>query len=93
MTRISKAVVCGGMLAVIKDAWRTRTRRPGVSPEKFIGLPSLSNINVFAGTLNLMMEEGVPSLIVVKFRFCRSISKILPTVTLSEIGLLTIRIK
>lgn len=86
---ISNAVVCGGILAVIKAAWRTRTRRPGVSREKLIRLPNRSNIIAFLGTLNCMTEERFPPVMVVKLLFCRLISKILPIVMLSETGILT----
>ena len=66
---------------------------PGLSPEKFMVLPFLSNIGVFLGTLNLMIEARFPSLAVVKLRFSLSTFKILPVIVLSETGLLTIRIR
>lgn len=84
ITRISNAVVWGGMLLVIKEAWRTCTRKPGLSLEKDIGRPNISHIRMFLGTLNLMTEEGFLSLIVVKLLFWWSMLKILPTVTFSE---------
>lgn len=92
ITLISKAVVCGGMLAVINDAWRTLTRRPGTSWVKFNGSPAVLKIMASSGTLNLMTDDGFPSLMVVKLLFRLSISKILPTVILSETGLLAILI-
>ena len=42
------------MLAVINAAWRTRTRIPGVNPEKFIGLPKRSNICAFSETVEYL---------------------------------------
>ena len=69
---------------VINDACRTSTRIPGVSREKFMRLPKMSNIRAFSGTLNRMMEERLPSLMVVKLRDSLSTSRILPIVILSE---------
>lgn len=57
ITRMVKAVVCGGILMVIKDAWCTRTRIPGVRHEKFIGRPKRSNTLTFSGTLKRIEEE------------------------------------
>ena len=79
-TLITKAVVCGGILAVIKDAWRTRTRSPGNNCEKAISLPNTSKIRASLGTLNLIVEDILLSLIVVKLRDCLSILIILPMV-------------
>lgn len=84
MIRTVNAVVCGGMLLVMKLAWRTRTRSPGASSPKFICLPKKSNIPAFRGTLNLMAELRLRSVTTVKFRFCLSILTILPVVTLPE---------
>ena len=69
---------------VINDACRTSTRIPGVSREKFMHLPKMSNIRAFSATLNRMMEERLPSLMVVKLRDSLSTSRILPIVILSE---------
>ena len=88
-TRTSKAVVCGGILIVINAAWRTRTRRPGTKPAKFIGRPIALKICALSATLKRIMEDIFPSLTVVKLLFCLSTSTILPTVTLSPRGLPT----
>ena len=92
-TLTSKAVVCGGRLAVIKFAWRTRTRMPGFKPENCIGLPKRSKNQVFSEVLNLTTVEKSRSEIVVKLRLFRLMSRILPIVMSSLIGLPTIRIK
>lgn len=69
LTLISYAVVCGGMLKVMKFAWRTHTRIPGVRRLKSSGLPKRSKIKALFGTLKRIMESGFPLLIVVKLRF------------------------
>ncbi len=88
----SNAVVCGGMLAVINAACRTHTCKPGTRALKVIGLPFLFNIIAFIGTLNLMMEERLLLLMIVKLRFCLSTSTILPIAMLSGRGLPIMRI-
>ena len=92
-TRTSKAVVCGGKLAVIKFAWRTRTRMPGRSPENRIGLPKRSKQFVLSDVLKRITVEKSRSVIVVKLWSFRLTSRILPMVTLSGIGLPMIRIR
>ena len=86
ITRTSKAVVCGGILIVIKLAWRTRTRRPGTRFSKFIGLPIGFRICASSDKLNRMTEDRLPSLTVVKLLPRLSTSTILPTVTSSLRG-------
>ena len=85
ITLISNAVVWGGMLAVMKGAWRTLTRRPDTRLEKLIGLPKIFHISASSGTLNWMTLDKFPSLIVVKLLFLRSTFTILPIVTLSSV--------
>lgn len=55
----------------------------GNEVHKFIGLPKLFKICASSATLNLITEDKLPSLIVVKLLFCLSTSTILPTVTSS----------
>ena len=69
LTRISRAVVCGGMLKVMKLEWRIQTRIPGIKRLKSIGRPIRSKMNALFGTLNRIIERGLPLLIVVKLRF------------------------
>ena len=58
MTHTEKAVVCGGMLAVIKDACSTLTLNPAVSEEREVRLPNRSKISVLGEILNRITEEG-----------------------------------
>ena len=69
LTRISRAVVCGGMLKVMKLECRIQTRIPGIKRLKSIGRPIRSKMNALFGTLNRIIERGLPLLIVVKLRF------------------------
>ena len=64
-----------------------------INLEKFMVLPPVSKIGVFLGTLNLVIEVGFLSLMVVKLLFSLSISKILPVMLWYGMGLLIIRIK
>ena len=84
MTLTTNAVVWGGMLGVIKAAWRTCTRKPGVRLSKSVGRPNKPNILALAGTLNLTAEDKFLSLIAVKVLSRLSIFMILPTKTLSQ---------
>ena len=85
MTCTTNAVVCGGMLGVMKDAWRTCTRKPGNRLEKFICRPRISNILALAGTLNLMTEDKFLSPAAVKLLVRLSIFMILPMKVLLEL--------
>lgn len=58
-TFITNAVVCGGMLAVMKAAWAILTRMPTASCSKPIWFPEASRMMVFGETVNWMMEEGL----------------------------------
>ena len=58
MILTANAVVCGGMLAVMKVACSTLTLNPGTSEEIGILLPKGSMITVFSEILNRIAEDG-----------------------------------
>ena len=53
-----KAVVCGGILAVINVACSTLTLNPGLSEESEVRLPKMSKMSVSGEILNRIAEEG-----------------------------------
>ena len=53
-----KAVVCGGMLAVINDACSTLTLSPDIREEREVRLPKKSKMTVLGETLNRTAEAG-----------------------------------
>ena len=61
----TNAVVCGGMLAVIKVACCICTRKPGTSLENGIVLPAGFKITVSGVMWNRITEEGLRLLMVV----------------------------
>lgn len=89
----TNAVVCGGMLAVRKEACCTLTRRPGTSLEKLICRPIESKTTVFGETLNRIMVAGFPSLMVMKNWFRVSMLMILPMVMFPTSGRPEMRIR
>lgn len=58
MIRTVNAVVCGGMLAVIKDACSTLTLNPGLNEESEVRLPKKSKITVPGEILKRTAEVG-----------------------------------
>lgn len=54
----TNAVVCGGILAVIKEACSTLTRSPGRSTDRLVRLPKKSRITVSGVIWNWMAEAG-----------------------------------
>lgn len=84
--RTTSAVVCGGILAVMKGAWFTCTRSPGKSPEKLMERPKISKILVPGVTLKRTEEARLPSLMVVKVWFLWSMLMIRPVMRLAEVG-------
>ena len=80
ITRTENAVVCGGILIVMKLAWRTRTREPGLKQQRLIGLPKKSVILTLSARLKRIAEFGLGSVITVKKRFGISTLMTLPTV-------------
>lgn len=57
MIRMVKAVVCGGMLAVEKEACSTLTLNPCLREERLVLLPKKSRITVLGDTLKRIAEE------------------------------------
>ena len=54
----TNAVVCGGILAVIKGACSTRTRKPGRRADRLVRLPKTSRIAVSWLIWNWIAEAG-----------------------------------
>lgn len=58
MVCIVNAVVCGGILIVIKVACSTLTLNPGLKEERVVRLPNKSKMVVLGAILNRIAEEG-----------------------------------